>query len=425
MDERIPLTAEDRAILELEDQRVAGNTLKVIRLGSPGIDAEQLKASVSERIESVPELTRKLGGEPGAPYWMPDPDFDLDRHIAVHAGGEEVSEDEIRRATAELLSERLDRDQPLWRIDIAPTRGGGAALIWRIHHVMADGTTAMRLARQILWDQQGVEEPAGGAVKAPGTREAVEHERRRRHILGLYGREFSKSPSPSPFDGEIGTERTVSFATVSFASLHDSAKTLAGATVNDAVLAVIAGALRHWIGIHEGLEADSLRVKVPVSLHHAGDEVANRDSYFSVPLPLGEPDPVTRLVAIQEATTERKQDHDAEELDSLLRRASRTSIRLGKLLAKVEADPRRFAFSVSNVKGPRRQVSVEGAPVETIHSVVEIGHHHALRIAVMSIDDRLCFGFCADPDLVSDLDEMASGAENEASLLEALAAGRS
>ena len=65
---------------------------------------------------------------------------------------------------------------------------------------------------------------------------------------------------------------------------------------------------------------------------------------------------------------------------------------------------------------------MDGAPVETIHSVVEIGRHHALRIAVLSIDARLCFGFCADPELVTDLDEMAAGAEREAAVLERIAA---
>ena len=163
---------------------------------------------------------------------------------------------------------------------------------------------------------------------------------------------------------------------------------------------------------------------MPVSLHHGDDGLANRDSYFSVPLPLGEPDPLTRLKAITEATSERKSDHDAEELDRILHRVSGASKRLGRLLTKVESSPRRFAFSVSNVKGPRRPVTIGGAPVETIHSVVEIGHHHALRIAVLSVDDRLCFGFCADPELVSDLDEMAAGAEVEAALLDSLAAGR-
>ena len=440
MDERLPLTAEDRAILDLESDEVAGHTLKVIRLEAPGVTVDQLKASVAERIGSAPELTRKLGGEPGAPFWMPDPDFDLDRHIAIHSNGEEVSNDEIHRATAELLAERLDRALPLWRIDVAPTTDGGTALIWRIHHVMADGTTAMRLARRILWDQREVAGQTRGpstsaGIGSPGARSdgpstpgdsshetSADHKRRRRHILGLYEREFSKSPSPSPFDGEIGKERTVSFATVSLANLHDAAKSLAGATLNDAVLAVLSGTLRHWIEFHEGLQAESLRVKVPVSLHHGDDDAANRDSYFSVPLPLSEPDPLTRLKLITEATGERKDDHDAEGLDAILRRASRTSTRLGRLLTRTESSPRRFALSVSNVKGPPGGVSVDGAPVETIHSVVEIGRHHALRIAVLSIDDRLCFGFCADPELVTDLDEMAAGAEREAAVLERIAA---
>ena len=436
MGESIPLTNEDRAILDLEGPNVAGHTVKVIRVAEPGVTAAQLRQAVAARIDSAPELTRKLGGEPGAPCWVSDPDFDLDRHIAVHANGEEISGDEIRRATAELLEEQLDRDLPLWRIDVAATSDGGTALIWRIHHVMADGSTAMRLAREILWDQGEIDQGksgesrsgTGAGPESTGTAAAAsasekDHQRRRRHLLGFYKREFTRSSSASPFDGEPGGARTVSFATVSLAELHDSAKSLAKATLNDAVLAVIAGSLRRWMEIHDGAQAESLRVKVPVSLHHGDDGLANHDSWFSVPLPLGEPDPLKRLHAITEATGVRKVDHDAEELDQILRRVSGRSKRLGQLLSRVEASPRRFAFSVSNVKGPRSRVTIGGAPVETIHSVVEIGHHHALRIAVLSVDDRLCFGFCADPALVTDLEEMAAGAEEEAGLLGSLARG--
>ena len=425
MDDRLPLTVEDRAILDLEGPNVAGHTVKVIRVAEPGISTGQLREAVAGRIDSAPELKRKLGGEPGAPCWISDPDFDLDRHIAVHANGEEISGDEIRRATANLLEEKLDRDLPLWRIDVAPMSDGGTALIWRIHHVMADGSTAMRLARQILWDQDDTEPAASAPGRdRQGAAEATaseEQDRRRRHLLGLYEREFSRSRSASPFDGEPGGARTVSFATVSLSQLHDSAKSLCGATLNDAVLAVIAGALRRWMDIHDGVQADSLRVKVPVSLHHGDDGLANRDSYFSVPLPLGEGDPVVRLRAISEATGQRKADRDAEELDQILHRVSHRSKRLGGLLSRIEASPSRFAFSVSNVKGPRSRVTIGGAPVETIHSVVEIGHHHALRIAVLSVDDRLCFGFCADPELVADLEEMAAGAEEQAGLIGSLA----
>jgi len=419
MDEPIPLSAEDRAILDLEGPNVAGHTVKVIRVAGPGVSVGDLKEVVAARIDSAPEMKRKLDGEPGAPCWVGDTDFDLDRHIALHGNGEEVTDDEIRRATAELLEEQLDRELPLWRIDVAPTTDGGTALIWRIHHVMADGSTAMRLARQVLWDQS---DAAEGVGHARATATDADHERRRKHLLGLYERELTRSPGRSPFDGDPGARRSVSFATVSLAGLHDAARELAGATINDAVLAVIAGALRRWMELHDGTRTDSLRVKVPVSLHHGDDGLANRDSYFSVPLPLGEPDPLARLEAITEATSARKSDHDAEELDRILHRVSGASKRLGRLLTKVESSPRRFAFSVSNVKGPRRPVTIGGAPVETIHSVVEIGHHHALRIAVLSVDDRLCFGFCADPELVSDLEEMAAGAEVEAALLDSLAA---
>ncbi len=193
--------------------------------------------------------------------------------------------------------------------------------------------------------------------------------------------------------------------------------------MNDAVLDVVAGALRHWLELQHIDSPDQLTVKVPVSLHHGEDDAANRDSYFTVPLRLGEPDTATRLVAIAEATSERKQDHDAEDLDRLMRRVSHTSKRLAHLLGRIESSPRRFALSVSNVKGPKSDVSMGGQAVTGVHSIVEIGEHHALRIAVVSVGDRLCFGFCADPELIHDLDALAEGAEEEAARIVALDPG--
>jgi diacylglycerol O-acyltransferase / wax synthase len=427
----IPLTDEDVAILELESDTVAGHTCKVIRIAPPGVRFDALYDAVTERVRAVPELTRLLGGTPDAPAWTPDSDFRLSRHLSLYGNGHPVSDAELRVVTSRIFAEKLDRAHPLWKMEVVNTDDGGTALIWRIHHVMADGSTAMRMARQILWDAEGgagegrpeaSNRTASTTEVASGTAAQAGDERRRRHLLSLFEREFARAPDASPFDGPIGHDRVISFATVSLRSLHDSARSLAGATLNDAVLSVIAGALRHWMELHRLPEPDQLRVKVPVSLHHGDDDLGNRDSFFSVPLPLGEPDPVIRLKAIREATDARKQDHDAEELDSLMRRVSHVSKRLAHLLAKVEANPRRFALNVSNVKGPKHDVSVLGTPVSSVHSIVEIGEHHALRIAVVSVGDRLCFGFCADPDLVTDLDELATGAEQEAARLAALAA---
>jgi hypothetical protein len=89
----------------------------------------------------------------------------------------------------------------------------------------------------------------------------------------------------------------------------------------------------------------------------------------------------------------------------------------------VEDGPAAFALSVSNVPGPRSRVSVLGAPVESLHSIAEIGERHALRVAVVSLaGEQLGFGFCADPGIVGDLSLLADGVEAEADALIAAAA---
>lgn len=84
---------------------------------------------------------------------------------------------------------------------------------------------------------------------------------------------------------------------------------------------------------------------------------------------------------------------------------------------RLERSPRRFALNVSNVPGPLAPVRVLDAPVEALHSIAEIGQHHALRVSVLSFAGLLCFGFCADPGLVDDVQTMADGIEAEAAAL--------
>ncbi len=406
MEERLPLQEADIRILELEGPTIVGHTCKVIRLEAPGIEYEDLLTSVAGRVQSSPELLRRLDLTGEAPAWVPDTQFGVERHLFASESSQPLDDTELVDLTGSLFAQKLDRSRPLWRIDLVDLEGGGSALIWRIHHALADGTTAMRLARQVLWKT----DPAPAARKARPT-SAGDETRRHRHLLGLFEREFSRSAEPSPFDGAVGTDRQVAFATVSLSALHDAGKKACGATLNDAVLSVLAGAIHHWMEFEHTQGIDQLKVRVPVSLHHGDDHEGNLDSFFSVSLPLNEPDPVRRLDEVRRETAERKADHDAEELDSLLRRISHTSARLGHLYSKFGSNPRRFALSISNVRGPGRPVAVLDAPVDSIHSIAEIGERHALRVAVLSVDDRLCFGFCADPELVLDLDVMAAGVE--------------
>jgi diacylglycerol O-acyltransferase len=106
-------------------------------------------------------------------------------------------------------------------------------------------------------------------------------------------------------------------------------------------------------------------------------------------------------------------------MDELLRDLGAISPRLRAFADRIESSPRRFAVNVSNVPGPRTPVSVLGVPVDALHSIAEIGERHALRVAVVSVAGLLCFGFCADPGIVEDLQAMADGVVAEAELLTA------
>ena len=415
-DEPISLTPEDRAILDLECATVAGHTCKVILVDGPAPDVDRLRASIAGRLSAAPALTRKLSGDPDAPEGVTADDFDISRQVGAVEDGQPLGEDDLRAEVARLFEQRLDRDRPLWHLDLLQLENERTALVWRIHHALADGTAAMRFANAVLWD----EEPAAASASEHARAHAADDARRRGHLVKFVEREFGETFHRSPFDASIGTNRAIAFASVELAALHDAAKSLAGATVNDAILTIVAGGLRAWLEHHGGALGD-VRVKVPVSLHHEGDDAGNRDSFFVLAVHLGEADPVARLAAIHEATTTRKAEHDAERLDSLVQDLRRVSPRLERLCKRIEANPRRFALSVSNVPGPRTEVSVLGSPVDRVYSLAEIGRHHALRVAAVSLAGRLCFGFCADPAVVDDLEEMAAGLEADAAALIAAA----
>jgi hypothetical protein len=412
----VPLSTEDRAILELESGAVAGHTCKVVMLGAPAPSLAALRGSVARRIDAAPALTRRLSGPARQPVWEDDDRFDIAAHVVAAEGV--GSAGELRERVAELFADRLDRDRPLWRIDVVPLAPamsgiGDAAVVWRIHHALADGTTAMRFAEAVLWDAPG---PSRGEPhRAHRSATAADQGRRRAGLAAFFRHEVALGAGRSPFDARISSGREIAFASARLRPLHDAAKRICGATVNDAVLAAVAGSLRSWLQHHHG-RLGRVRVKVPVSLHH-GDDEGNRDSFFTLELPLGEPDPVARLTAIHRGTAERKANHDAETLDRLMRELAIASPGLERFCRELESSPRAFALSVSNVPGPGGPLMVLGAPVEAVYSIAEIGERHALRIAVVSACGDLRFGFCSDPAIVHDLGRLALGVESEVSAL--------
>ena len=410
------LSAEDVRILGLETARVAGHTLKVTVLdpAARALDIGELRTSVAARIGRLQRLTERLAPAPdGGLAWMPDPGFALERHVRARPadGG-------LAGGVAASMQEHLDRDRPLWALELV----GGHAIVLKVHHAMADGMAARRIASTLLWDVHDapashahapLPEPAGrhGLADVPRLSAAIE-------------RELMPSVLRSSLARRVGTGRAVAFASVPLAQLAALRGTHGlHATVNDLVLAAVAGGLRRWL-LERGAPLHRMRVKVPVSLHRPdepADALGNDDSFFFVDLPLGEPDAVMRLRAISGACTRRKRHGDAVELGTLLHCASALAPAVGGTVVHWSMSPHVFTLNVSNVPGPRGALSVCDRPVQEVFALAEIADWHALRVAVFSAAGRVTFGLCADREQVAGLDTIARGIEEELAVLAATA----
>jgi diacylglycerol O-acyltransferase / wax synthase len=425
------LSQDDAQILRLESRVIKGHTGKVL-IVAPGSDGralsvDRLRDQVRERIGAFPRLGQRVE-EPrlrlGRPAWVEAPNVDLDWHVAEPDHADPLSDDELRRAVGDLLSERLDHTRPLWRFDALPLTGERTALVGRIHHAMADGVSAIRLVAGLLWDAEAgsassppptqtptsastTGSPAGAA---PAPRPAGSEAREARILIRLpraLWREL-RPGADSDLDRHIGPAREVAWTSFPLERLkrieHGGSD---GVTVNDVVLAVVAGGLRRWLGGGDRSPGD-LRVQCPVSLHareEAGEQLGNRDSFMNLDLPISEPDPAARLRLINTETSERKLGHDADTLYAFFHALGRFRP-LYRGVTRLTSGPREFALSVSNVPGPRQRAVILGHAVEHFSSFAEPADRHALRVSVISHAGELAFGLCSDPEAISDLDDL-------------------
>jgi diacylglycerol O-acyltransferase / wax synthase len=424
---------------------VKGHTLKVIVVDGVH-DLEAVRRHVAAGLAAVPRLLQRLAPTPlrlAPPLWVDDPAFDLDDHVHAGPATAALHDAGLHARLAELMTQRLPLDRPPWDLEVLPLEGERTALVWRVHHCMADGHTAMVMLDRFLlddhpkaprppvfaWEPDPPPPPARLLALAMRDRVSAAGRAVRRAVSSTEGwrmrvagvrrlattlrRELSRGGAETALDHPAGPRREVTFVSASLPDLkaigHGAPER---ATVNDVVLAAAAGGLRRWLA-EQGAGAKALRVKVPVSLHHGDAGPANRDSFMCVDLPLEEQEPVLGLAAVAHETRERKEARDAETMDTFFRDVSHLSRSMERYAERWAESPRVFALSVSNVPGPAEPRWVLGSPLLELHSVAEIGHRHALRVSVVSACGRLSFGLCADPEAVGDLRVVADGIVEE------------
>jgi WS/DGAT/MGAT family acyltransferase len=416
---------------------------------------------VRDRLELIPRFRRRVRWLPGKVLraeWEDDPDFDVERHVrhvAIPAPG---GDRELRELVGRVMSEPLDQSRPLWQLYLVERCGPGGsdpgfAAISKTHHALVDGVSAIDVGAVILDpDPEGTDLGLSGADWQPRAQrrtQSVIADRvldARRRLLGI-PREATKraldlsAPQsalktaqgfldlarnsepvrPTILNEEIGRDRRVAFAATELAALKAVAAER-GATVNDAVLAVSAGALRRLFEQRDAAIPGEFSALVPMSVRKPGEELTlgNRITTLIVPLPLGEADPVERLRRIHETTARLKGSEAARAASLVIEASGWVPPTMSRVLGSIGAAgsnlpvdrviPQRLPWNlvISNVPGPPMPVYLLGRRLESIHPYVPLSpQRRALSIGVISYDGGLYFGFTGDRDRLSDLDDFA------------------
>ena len=455
------LTAIDASFLAQEGPVSHMHIGALVVAEGPAPRYDDLLDSVRRRLHLVPRYRQRLVFPPassGRPLWTDDTDFNLEYHVRHTALPSPGSHEQLQNLCARVFSQQLDRSKPLWEMWLIECLDDGSfGLLTKAHHAMIDGIAGVDLAT-VLFDlgpeptpvdeslDPWVPEPtpnrigllragAEGMAKASFavTAKALAALRTPDRALGdarvaaegvgeIVWAGLNPAPT-TPLNVEIGPHRRFA-SVVSELSDFKAVKNAFGGTVNDVVLAVVAGALRTWLqsrGVRtEGME---LRALVPVSVRVQDErgQAGNRLAAMRGPLPVWVSDPVERLEVVREAMAdlkESKQAIGAEVLSNVQNFAPPTVLAQA---SRINFSTRLFNLLVTNIPGPQFPLYIAGRKMHTVFPIAFLPKDHALAIAIMSYDGHMNFGLLGDYDAMDDLDELATAIEDALADLVALA----
>jgi diacylglycerol O-acyltransferase len=442
------LGAQDATFLDLEAPGVPQHVAAALVLDSGplrtaegGIDIERVRKYVASRLHAIPRYRQRLAWVPltGRPVWVDDAHFQIDYHVRHTALPHPGDEEQLKRLAGRVLEQPLDRDRPLWELWVVEGLANGEqmALLQKVHHCVIDGVAGVDLMAVLLRgdaDERLDPETAWEARPEPGGRALLSAELRQRTSgasglvadvpealrdpralvdtvregLGAVGEALGaglRSASDTPLNRPLGPHRSFDWLSMELAELKQ-VKDRLGGTVNDVVLATVAGALRRFL-THRRVPLGGLRIRanVPVSLRPAEDrgETGNHIALWMTELPVDEPDPVARLRRVHETTEALKSSRQAQGAEVLAAVSEWTGSGLLSLSVRLSTRGRPYNLVVTNVPGPQIPLYLLGARATACYPVVNLLPNQGLGVALFSYAGGLYWGFTADPDQIPDL----------------------
>ena len=442
------LTAVDASFLSNESDSTHVHIGAVLIFEGPPPRYDDFVDHVESRLPYVPRYRQKLIYPPldaGRPLWADDAAFNLSfhmRHTALPSPGDDK---ELIALVNRVFSQALDRTRPLWEMwlvqELADDR---FAVLIKSHHAMIDGISGVDIGT-VIFDVAADAEPvaveedwsphaepssldllrrsAGELATAPvhlGER-FVNAVRRPESVVDRLGdqaeglaevaRAFADPAPEVPLNTEIGPHRRIAWARADledFKKVKDSFST----TVNDVVLAIVAGSVRNWL-IGRGVPTDELelRAMVPVSVRGEDErgQLGNKLATMRAPLPVYEEDPVARLEIVTAAMDGLKQSKQALGAETIARLNDFAPPTLLAQAARLTFSTRLFNLLVTNVPGPQIPLYVLGRRLEETFPMAFLARNHALAIGVMSYNGQVNIGLIGDYDAMPDIEMVARG----------------
>jgi WS/DGAT/MGAT family acyltransferase len=381
------LSGIDASFLNMETASVFGHVSSLNIYDPTGVPGgaglEATKRIILERIDQLAPFRRRLIEVPlglDLPYWIEDPEFDIDFHVRHHAVPPPGTPEQLADVVSRIVARPLDRNRPLWELYVIEGVDNGRliAQLTKIHHATIDGASGAQMLAAILDTDPGFR-PLG--TPAPWTPDrvptdeellritALEYLRRPEKLVRLsvrstrelasatrsgglraiadllaqpmpgpmgqlmrsrlrsqYGHDDDRAPAlpptqapRTPWNQAITPHRRFAYTTVSL----DDAKTVRrafGCTFNDVVMALCSGTLRRYLDKHDCLPDESLIAMVPVSVRageQGDDAYQNRVSALLADLATNEPDPARRLRRVQQSMTAAKTNFAAVPAETL------------------------------------------------------------------------------------------------------------
>ena len=441
------LSGLDASFLHLEDAASHMHVASVMLFEGPPPPYDELLEAFERRLPLVPRYRQRLAFVPlgqGRPKWVDDPHLNLRYHVRSTALPSPGSEEQLQDLAGRVFSQQLDRDKPLWEVWLVEgLEGDRFAVLSKTHHALVDGISGVDLI-SVLFDTS----PEPVTPTGPGDRwlprplpsrsqllaEALLERatiptevarsvravfRGPRRILGaardaavgvgaMAWAGLNPAP-PSPYNQPIGPHRRFTWVR---ASLRDvkAIKDSLGGTVNDVVLATVAGALgRHLRRRGQNTDGLELKAMVPVSVRQDLERGAlgNRVAAMMAPLPVWCQEPVARLDIVREELKDLKTGGQAVGAQVLTDLSGFAPSTIMDQASRLMARQRFFNLVVTNVPGPQFPLYLLGRRMLDPFPMVPLAKNQGLGVALLSYDGAINFGVVGDFDLMWDLDEFA------------------